>query len=156
MKSRGLGRRIHGSVEDTKLSTNKQHTLSLNNVPDAKKDSSSPPPAEPPGQEGTKNIAKEDEDEDEEEKDEEKRCKQARHIFVDRVVQLQLWRASSLCFCAAIVGDKYPTLCHTLLSSRTYLQYVQCHFGKDLIRSFGDSWDYLELAMQLQYNKRNR
>jgi hypothetical protein len=25
----GLGRRIHGSVEDTKLSTNKQHTLSL-------------------------------------------------------------------------------------------------------------------------------
>jgi hypothetical protein len=26
--SRGLGRRIHGSVEDTKLSTNKQHTLS--------------------------------------------------------------------------------------------------------------------------------
>jgi hypothetical protein len=26
---RGLGRRIHGSVEDTKLSTNKQHTLSL-------------------------------------------------------------------------------------------------------------------------------
>jgi hypothetical protein len=27
--SRGLGRRIHGSVEDTKLSTNKQHTLSL-------------------------------------------------------------------------------------------------------------------------------
>jgi hypothetical protein len=24
----GLGRRIHGSVEDTKLSTNKQHTLS--------------------------------------------------------------------------------------------------------------------------------
>ena len=25
--SRGLGRRIHGSVEDTKLSTNKQHTL---------------------------------------------------------------------------------------------------------------------------------
>ncbi len=29
MESRGLGRRIHGSVEDTKLSTNKQHTLSL-------------------------------------------------------------------------------------------------------------------------------
>ena len=28
-RSRGLGRRIHGSVEDTKLSTNKQHTLSL-------------------------------------------------------------------------------------------------------------------------------
>ncbi len=27
--SRGLGRRINGSVEDTKLSTNKQHTLSL-------------------------------------------------------------------------------------------------------------------------------
>ena len=27
--SRGLGRRIHGSVEDTKLSTNKQHSLSL-------------------------------------------------------------------------------------------------------------------------------
>ncbi len=27
--SRGLGRRIHESVEDTKLSTNKQHTLSL-------------------------------------------------------------------------------------------------------------------------------
>ena len=27
-RSRGLGRRIHGSVEDTKLSTNKQHTLS--------------------------------------------------------------------------------------------------------------------------------
>jgi hypothetical protein len=26
-RSRGLGRRIHGSVEDTKLSTNKQHTL---------------------------------------------------------------------------------------------------------------------------------
>ena len=26
--SRGLGRRIHGSVEDTKLSTNKQHSLS--------------------------------------------------------------------------------------------------------------------------------
>jgi hypothetical protein len=25
--SRGLGRRIHGSVEDTKLSTNKQHSL---------------------------------------------------------------------------------------------------------------------------------
>ncbi len=24
---RGLGRRIHGSVEETKLSTNKQHTL---------------------------------------------------------------------------------------------------------------------------------
>ena len=29
-RSRGLGRRIHESVEDTKLSTNKQHTLSLN------------------------------------------------------------------------------------------------------------------------------
>jgi len=28
-RSRGIGRRIHGSVEDTKLSTNKQHTLSL-------------------------------------------------------------------------------------------------------------------------------
>jgi hypothetical protein len=28
MRSRGLGRRIHGSVEDTKLSTNKQHSLS--------------------------------------------------------------------------------------------------------------------------------
>jgi hypothetical protein len=28
-RSRGLGRRIHGSVEDTKLSTNKQHSLSL-------------------------------------------------------------------------------------------------------------------------------
>jgi hypothetical protein len=28
-RSRGLGWRIHGSVEDTKLSTNKQHTLSL-------------------------------------------------------------------------------------------------------------------------------
>ena len=27
-RNRGLGRRIHGSVEDTKLSTNKQHTLS--------------------------------------------------------------------------------------------------------------------------------
>jgi hypothetical protein len=27
-QSRGLGRRIHGSVEDTKLSTNKQHSLS--------------------------------------------------------------------------------------------------------------------------------
>ena len=27
-ESRGLGRRIHGSVEDTKLSTNKQHSLS--------------------------------------------------------------------------------------------------------------------------------
>jgi len=27
--SRGLGRRIHGSVEDTKLSTNKQHSLSV-------------------------------------------------------------------------------------------------------------------------------
>jgi hypothetical protein len=27
-RSRGLGRRIHGSVEDTKLSTNKQHSLS--------------------------------------------------------------------------------------------------------------------------------
>jgi hypothetical protein len=27
-RSRGLGWRIHGSVEDTKLSTNKQHTLS--------------------------------------------------------------------------------------------------------------------------------
>ena len=26
--SRGLARRIHGSVEDTKLSTNKQHSLS--------------------------------------------------------------------------------------------------------------------------------
>jgi len=26
-RSRGLGWRIHGSVEDTKLSTNKQHTL---------------------------------------------------------------------------------------------------------------------------------
>jgi hypothetical protein len=30
--SRGLGRRIHGSVEDTKLSTNKQHTLSLSSM----------------------------------------------------------------------------------------------------------------------------
>ena len=30
MRSRGLGWRIHGSVEDTKLSTNKQHTLSIN------------------------------------------------------------------------------------------------------------------------------
>ena len=29
-QSRGLGWRIHGSVEDTKLSTNKQHTLSQN------------------------------------------------------------------------------------------------------------------------------
>ena len=29
MVSRGLGWRIHGSVEDTKLSTNKQHSLSL-------------------------------------------------------------------------------------------------------------------------------
>jgi hypothetical protein len=29
-RSRGLGRRIHESVEDTKLSTNKQHTLSRN------------------------------------------------------------------------------------------------------------------------------
>ena len=29
MRSRGLGWRIHESVEDTKLSTNKQHTLSL-------------------------------------------------------------------------------------------------------------------------------
>jgi hypothetical protein len=28
-RSRGLGRRIHGRVEDTKLSTNKQHSLSL-------------------------------------------------------------------------------------------------------------------------------
>ena len=28
VRSRGLGRRIHGSVEDTKLSTNKQHSLS--------------------------------------------------------------------------------------------------------------------------------
>jgi len=28
--SRGLGCRIHESVEDTKLSTNKQHTLSRN------------------------------------------------------------------------------------------------------------------------------
>jgi hypothetical protein len=28
-RSRGLGRRIHGSVEDTKLSTNKQLSLSL-------------------------------------------------------------------------------------------------------------------------------
>ncbi len=28
MLSRGLGWRIHGSVEDTKLSTNKQHSLS--------------------------------------------------------------------------------------------------------------------------------
>jgi hypothetical protein len=28
-RSRGLGWRIHGSVEDTKLSTNKQHSLSL-------------------------------------------------------------------------------------------------------------------------------
>jgi hypothetical protein len=28
-RSRGLGRRIHESVEDTKLSTNKQHSLSL-------------------------------------------------------------------------------------------------------------------------------
>ena len=27
-RSRGLGWRIHGSVEDTKLSTNKQHSLS--------------------------------------------------------------------------------------------------------------------------------
>jgi hypothetical protein len=27
--SRGLGWRIHGGVEDTKLSTNKQHSLSL-------------------------------------------------------------------------------------------------------------------------------
>jgi hypothetical protein len=27
-RSRGLGRRIHGSVEDTKLSTNQQHSLS--------------------------------------------------------------------------------------------------------------------------------
>jgi len=30
--SRGLGWRIHGSVEDTKLSTNKQHTLSPDGV----------------------------------------------------------------------------------------------------------------------------
>jgi len=29
-RSRGLGWRIHESVEDTKLSTNKQHTLSTN------------------------------------------------------------------------------------------------------------------------------
>ena len=28
LESRGLGWRIHGSVEDTKLSTNKQHSLS--------------------------------------------------------------------------------------------------------------------------------
>ena len=28
-RSRGLGWRIHESVEDTKLSTNKQHTLSI-------------------------------------------------------------------------------------------------------------------------------
>ena len=28
-RPRGLGWRIHGSVEDTKLSTNKQHHLSL-------------------------------------------------------------------------------------------------------------------------------
>jgi len=28
-RSRGLGWRIHESVEDTKLSTNKQHTLSV-------------------------------------------------------------------------------------------------------------------------------
>jgi hypothetical protein len=30
-KTRGLGRRIHGSVEDTKLSTNKQHSLTHRN-----------------------------------------------------------------------------------------------------------------------------
>jgi hypothetical protein len=29
-RSRGLGWRIHESVEDTKLSTNKQHSLSIN------------------------------------------------------------------------------------------------------------------------------
>ena len=32
------------------------------------------------------------------------------------------------------------------------LQHVQCHFGEDQRRAFGD---YLELAMQSQYNKRN-
>jgi len=31
--SRGLGWRIHGSVEDTKLSTNKQHSLSPQDMP---------------------------------------------------------------------------------------------------------------------------
>ena len=43
--SRGLGRRIHGSVEDTKLSTNKQHTLSTKlkevGVPAGRKDGGS-------------------------------------------------------------------------------------------------------------------
>ena len=33
-RSRGLGWRIHESVEDTKLSTNKQHTLSPSLVSD--------------------------------------------------------------------------------------------------------------------------
>ena len=32
MLSRGLGWRIHESVEDTKLSTNKQHSLSLKEI----------------------------------------------------------------------------------------------------------------------------
>ncbi len=35
-RSRGLGRRIHGSVEDTKLSTNKQHSFFYAYVPSSR------------------------------------------------------------------------------------------------------------------------
>ena len=34
-RGRSLGWRMHGSVEDTKLSTNKQHSLSLRRCPDS-------------------------------------------------------------------------------------------------------------------------
>jgi hypothetical protein len=45
--SRGLGRRIHGSVEDTKLSTNKQQSLSLS-AENPHADGSAAPGARPP------------------------------------------------------------------------------------------------------------
>ena len=40
------------------------------------------------------------------------------------VVEVQLWKLSSLCFCVASVADKRPQL----LPSGTSLQHVQCHF----------------------------
>ena len=76
-------------------------------------------------------------------------CQGERHIFVAWVVEVQLWSSSSLFFCVAIVAHKRPQL----LPSGTSLQHVQCHFWRGSESAFG--WDYLELAMQSQYNKRN-
>ena len=60
------------------------------------------------------------------------------------------WRASSRCICAArrSVLTNAPNSC----PPERLFSMFNASFGEDQQRSFGD---YLELAMQSQYNKRN-